>query len=156
MLINLLHISCLEVLGLIERAELTCSQRRQLSHLLICELLPRTSNGWNLSAARKRQLLAQLAQLKEDLKRRLPQKTEFTPDANLVYRRSPPRLARSAEMRLSCTGGILAVDNRILAAHPARRVGRFLPSHHTTETPHLPFPAEHGLRRINLPKMPRR
>ena len=156
MLINLLHISCLEVLGLIERAQLTCSQRRQLSHLLICELLPRTSNGWNLPAARKRQLLDQLAQLTEDLKRRLPQKTECAIEANAAYRRPLPRSARSAEMRLSCTGGILAVDNRKLAAHPARRVGRFLPSHHTTETPHLPFPAEHGFRRINLPKMPRR
>ena len=156
MLINLLHISCLEVLGLIERAQLTSSQRRQLSHLLMCELIPRTSNGWNLPAARKRQLLDQLAQLKEDLKRRLPQKTEFAIEANAVYRPPASRSSRSAEMRLSCAGGILAVDNRKLAAHPARRVGRFLPSHHTTETPHLRLPAEHGLRRINLPKMPRR
>ena len=135
MLINLLHIASLGVLGLIERAQLTCSQRRQLSHLLICELLPRTSNSWNLSSARKRTLLDQLSQLKEDLKRRLPQNTEFAMQADAVYRRLPPRSGRSAEMRLSCVGGILAVDGRKLAAHPARRGGRFLPSHDTTVPP---------------------
>ena len=152
MLINLLHISCLEMLGLIERAQLTCSQRRQLSHLLMCELLPRTSNWWNIPSARKRLLLDQLAQLKEDLKRRLPQNMEFAMEANAVYRRLPPRSGRSSEMRLSCVGGILAVDGRTFAAHPARRVGRFLPSHNTTEPPQLAF-TESG--RIDLPKMPR-
>jgi hypothetical protein len=140
MLINLLHISCLEVLGLIERAQLTCSQRRQLSQLVMCELLPRTSNWWNLSSTGREVLLNQLTELKEDLKGRLPKNTDLPIAATDVYRRLPPRLGSPAEIRLSCEGGILALDNRTLAAHPARRVGRFLPSHYTPETPHFAVP----------------
>jgi hypothetical protein len=125
MLINPLHISCLEVLGLVERAQLTCSQRRQLSYLLMCELLPRTSNWWYLSSARKRLLLDQVDQLKGDLRRKLPQNTEFAMEANAVYRRLPPRSGRSAEIRLGCVSGILAVERRKISAQPARAVGRF-------------------------------
>jgi hypothetical protein len=127
MLINPLHISCLEMLALVERAQLTCSQRRQSSYLLMCELLPRTSNWWNLSSARKRLLLNQVDQLKGDLRRKLPQNTEIAMEANAVYRRLPPRSGKSAEMRLCCAGGILAVDGRKTATRAARHAGRFCP-----------------------------
>ena len=74
MLINELRIACLELFGLIARAKLTYSQRQQLSQILLREMLPMTLAWWNLPAARQRQLLNQVRQLKADLTRKLPQK----------------------------------------------------------------------------------
>jgi hypothetical protein len=71
-----LHISCLQLLILVDRAKLTFLQRRQLSALLVGEMLPLTLAWWNLSPARQRQLLNQVDQLKTDLIRRLPQNQE--------------------------------------------------------------------------------
>ena len=91
MLINELHISCLQLLGLIERAKLTYPQRQQLSSILISELLPLTLAWWNLPLARRRLMLNQVDQLKADLNR-LPQKHGLFIDARAANYH--PRAAR--------------------------------------------------------------
>jgi hypothetical protein len=74
MVINELHISCLQLLAMVEQAKLTYPQQQQFSSLLIGQLLPLSLAWWTLPAARQRELLNQVDQLKADLKRRLPQK----------------------------------------------------------------------------------
>jgi hypothetical protein len=119
MLINELRVSCLELLGLVEWAQLTPSQRQQASHLLISEMLPRTLAWWRLSTPRQRRLLDQVDQLRSDLRRKLPQKKGLSIEANAAYPPVPPRLGRSADMRLSAVGAILPAYSPKTAKRPA-------------------------------------
>ncbi len=119
MLLNPLSVSCLELLGLLERAQLTPAQRQQVSRLVICEMLPRAPALWSLPAVRQRQLLDQIDQLKADLRRKLPQPKEPALEAATAYPRVPPRSSRSADMRLSGVGGIVPTYSRKTAARPA-------------------------------------
>ncbi len=122
MLLNPLSLSCLELLGLLERAQLAPEQRQQASQLLIGEMLPRATGWWRLPPARQRQLLDQIEQLKLDLRRELPENKPPAIEANAAFPRMLPHSARSAEMRLSGVGGIVPAYRRkavVRAAPPS-------------------------------------